>query len=61
MRVDKGFLKQLERTRERMIQSGLKKGLLNAETIRLSKELDHLMNIYAKETQYIKTSDQIMN
>ncbi|MEO4054303.1 aspartyl-phosphate phosphatase Spo0E family protein [Solibacillus sp. CAU 1738] len=59
--MDKGFLKQLERTREMMIQSGLKKGLLNAETIRLSKELDHLMNKYAKEAQYIEMNDRMMN
>ncbi len=44
--VDKVTLNLLEKKRELMIQSGLKNGLLNFKTIRLSKELDQLMNKY---------------
>lgn len=48
------ILKKLEVTREKMIQSGLEKGFLNDETIRLSEKLDQLLNLYqfhsAKET-----------
>ncbi len=39
-------LKKLEQTREKMIQCGLEKGFLNAETIRLSRKLDDLLNLY---------------
>ncbi|RQW75479.1 aspartyl-phosphate phosphatase Spo0E family protein [Lysinibacillus composti] len=42
-----------------MIQSGMKNGLQNPKTIRLSRQLDELMNRYEKEiisSQYnIKT------
>nr|WP_232337136.1 aspartyl-phosphate phosphatase Spo0E family protein [Lysinibacillus timonensis] len=44
--MDKVTLNLLEKKRELMIQSGLKNGLLNFKTIRLSKELDQLMNKY---------------
>ena len=44
--MDKGILKQLEQTRELMIQSGLKHGFQNAKTIQLSKRLDELLNEY---------------
>ena len=37
-------LNNLEVTREKMIKSALEKGLSNSETIKLSKELDHLLN-----------------
>jgi len=53
------ILKELEDTRELMIQSGMKNGLQNPKTIRLSRQLDELMNRYEKEiisSQYnIKT------
>ncbi|GEK31410.1 hypothetical protein KZO01_17190 [Kurthia zopfii] len=39
-------LKKLEQTREKMIQCGLEKGFLNDETIRLSRKLDDLLNLY---------------
>lgn len=42
-------LKKLEQTREKMIQCGLEKGFLNDETIRLSKKLDQLLNLYQLE------------
>lgn len=52
------ILKELEDTRELMIQSGMKNGLQNPKTIRLSRQLDELMNRYEKEiisSQYNKT------
>lgn len=44
--MDKGILKQLEQTRELMIESGLKYGFRNTKTIQLSKRLDELLNEY---------------
>ena len=42
-----------------MIQSGVKNGLQNIETIRLSKRLDRLHNLYNKHQGYPqKTSFQ---
>ncbi|MFJ8234549.1 Spo0E family sporulation regulatory protein-aspartic acid phosphatase [Ureibacillus sp. NPDC094379] len=43
------ILKELEDTRELMIRSGMKNGLQNPKTIRLSRQLDELMNRYEKE------------
>lgn len=40
------ILKKVELTREKMIQSAIEKGVSNCETIKLSKELDHLLNEY---------------
>lgn len=37
-------LKRLEATREKMIRSALEKGILNNDTIKLSEELDQLLN-----------------
>lgn len=37
-------LKRLEDTREKMIRSALEKGVLNYDTIKLSEELDQLLN-----------------
>jgi len=42
-------LKKLEVTREKMIKSALDKGISDSETIKLSKELDQLLN----DLQYI--------
>lgn len=47
--VENNLLKRLEQTREMMIQSGMKNGLQNPKTIRLSKRLDELMNQYDEE------------
>ncbi|HIX43149.1 hypothetical protein QI30_11230 [Kurthia sp. 3B1D] len=44
------LLRKLEITREKMIQSGLEKGFLNDETIRLSEKLDQLLNLYQFHT-----------
>ena len=44
--MDKGILKQVEHTRELMIESGLKYGFRNVKTIQLSKRLDELLNEY---------------
>lgn len=38
------ILNKLEYTREKMIQSAIEKGVTNRETIKLSEELDHLLN-----------------
>ena len=43
------LLKQMEQTREMMIRSGVENGLRNANTIRLSRQLDQLMNTYYEE------------
>lgn len=37
-------LKRLEATREKMVRSALEKGVLNQDTIKLSEELDQLLN-----------------
>ncbi|WP_419961450.1 aspartyl-phosphate phosphatase Spo0E family protein [Psychrobacillus sp. BM2] len=37
-------LTRLEATREKMIRSALEKGVLNNDTIKLSEELDQLLN-----------------
>ncbi|KYG89313.1 aspartyl-phosphate phosphatase Spo0E family protein [Metasolibacillus sp. FSL H7-0170] len=61
--MEEGILKQLERTREQMIRSGIENGLRNAKTIRLSRQLDRLMNKYAKQKQENQNmlDDQLMN
>lgn len=43
------LLKQMEQTREMMIRSGVENGLQNANTLRLSRQLDQLINIYYEE------------
>lgn len=56
------ILKKLEQTREKMIQSGLENGFLNDETIRLSRKLDQLLNLYQLEnvnTDYDLKIEQI--
>ena len=40
------ILKQIEHTREKMIQSALDHGFKDVNTIRLSKRLDRLLNLY---------------
>ncbi|SDM48008.1 Spo0E like sporulation regulatory protein [Psychrobacillus sp. OK028] len=47
-------LKRLECTREKMYRSALEKGVLNSDTIKLSEELDQLLN----EFQYINTDEE---
>lgn len=42
-------LKKLEMKRRLMIQSGIENGLQNPKTIRLSRELDRIMNEYEIE------------
>ena len=44
---------QLEVTREKMIKSAIEKGISNNETIKLSEELDQLLNDF----QYTDMSD----
>jgi len=44
------LLRKLEITREKMIQSGLEKGFLNDDTIRLREKLDQLLNLYQFHT-----------
>ena len=46
-------LKKLEVTREKMIKSALDKGISDSETIKLSKELDQLLN----DLQYIDVDE----
>ena len=47
-------LTRLEATREKMIRSALEKGVLNYDTIKLSKELDQLLNDF----QVIDTEEE---
>jgi len=47
-------LNNLEVTREKMIKSALEKGISNSETIKLSKELDQLLNDF----QYIDIDEE---
>ena len=44
--VTESLLKQVELTREAMIESAIQNGFGNAKTIQLSKRLDQLLNIY---------------
>ncbi len=44
-----GALKKMELKRNLMIKSGIENGLQNPKTIRLSRELDRLMNQYELE------------
>ena len=44
--MPESLLKQVEYTREQMIQSALENGFGDVNTIRLSKKLDRLLNLY---------------
>lgn len=46
--MDNSIFKKIEQTRELMIKSGIENGLLDVKTIRLSKKLDQLLNLYHK-------------
>jgi len=61
--VGKDLLKELEKKRRLMIQSGIEYGLQNPKTIRLSTELDQLMNEYevnavVSESEKIEKSNE---
>ncbi|QUG40908.1 aspartyl-phosphate phosphatase Spo0E family protein [Psychrobacillus sp. INOP01] len=47
-------LKRLEATREKMVRSALEKGILNHDTIKLSEELDQLLNDF----QFIEMDEE---
>ncbi|SOC35164.1 aspartyl-phosphate phosphatase Spo0E family protein [Ureibacillus acetophenoni] len=49
-------LKKLEMKRRLMIQSGIENGLQNPKTIRLSRELDRIMNEYEIELSIFNKS-----
>jgi len=59
--VGKDLLKELEKKRQLMIQSGIEYGLQNPKTIRISKELDLLMNefdvVYASRNEQLENND----
>lgn len=46
--MDQNLLVQLEFIREKMIRSGMENGLQAPKTIRLSKKLDEMLNLYDK-------------
>ncbi|CAM5189934.1 Spo0E like sporulation regulatory protein OS=Ureibacillus acetophenoni OX=614649 GN=SAMN05877842_101287 PE=4 SV=1 [Ureibacillus acetophenoni] len=50
------LLRKLESKRKLMIQSGMENGLQNNKTIRLSRELDRIMNQYELEVNFLKNS-----
>lgn len=53
------ILYKMEKTRELMIKSGIENGLQNVKTIRLSRKLDELLNLYDKEKQDQEDGDSI--
>ena len=53
VRLDDGLLQQIESTRKLMIQSGIENGLHSRKTLRLSKQVDYLMN---KFNQYYQNN-----
>ena len=53
------IIKRLEYTREKMIQSAIENGVTNRETIRLSEEIDHLLNEFHSQVKQLSTSKQI--
>ena len=50
----KETLNKLEMIRKLMIQSGIENGLQNPKTIRLSRQLDRIMNEYELEGNFYK-------
>lgn len=60
--MGKDLLKELEKKRQLMIQTGIEYGLQNPKTIRISKELDLLMNEYdvgfASEDEQLEKNDK---
>jgi len=54
--VKSELLRKLESKRKLMIQSGMENGLQNNKTIRLSRELDRIMNQYELEVNFLKNS-----
>ena len=53
------ILDKMEKTRELMIKSGIENGLQNVKTIRLSRKLDELLNLYDKEKQNQEDEDPL--
>lgn len=47
---------KLEQVREKMIQSGMTHGFLHDQTIRLSEQVDMLMNLYYAQTSPLRNS-----
>ncbi|WP_342463129.1 aspartyl-phosphate phosphatase Spo0E family protein [Ureibacillus sp. FSL K6-8385] len=45
------LLTQLEHVREKMIRSGLENGLQSPKTLRLSRELDQIINQYVQKSR----------
>ncbi|PYF06488.1 aspartyl-phosphate phosphatase Spo0E family protein [Ureibacillus chungkukjangi] len=60
--MGKDLLKELESKRQLMIQTGIEYGLQNPRTIRISKELDRLMNeydvVFASEDKQLEKNDE---
>lgn len=60
--MGKDLLKELEKKRQLMIQTGIEHGLQNPKTIRISKELDELMNEFevkfASENSRLEKNDE---
>ena len=53
------ILDKMEKTRELMIKSGIENGLQNVKTIRLSRKLDELLNLYDKEKHDQENGDSL--
>ena len=49
--MGKAILQQLELRRQMMIDCGLQYGFQNEKTIRLSRQLDRLINLYEQQQQ----------
>lgn len=57
--MTESLLKQVEYTREKMIKSALENGFGNVATIRLSKKLDRLLNVYQLHKTIRKPTNKI--
>lgn len=49
--MEKAILQQLELRRQKMIDCGLQYGFQNEKTIRHSRQLDRLINLYEQQQQ----------
>lgn len=45
--MELNYIEQVELLREKMIKTGMEQGLQNAETLKISRQIDALLNEYA--------------
>jgi len=56
--MDKGLLHQIEQLREKMFQSASDHGFTDRETVKVSQQLDRLLNIYSERKDMRRPSCQ---